>query len=105
MSTLTDHSLRTRHSLGTSLARVAAVTAAVLAVPLVAMQFAGEVNWTMSDFVIAAILLLATGLAFVFASRAVRTTRQRVLAGGLIALAFLYVWAELAVGIFTTLGS
>lgn len=105
MSTLTKHRFATEHSLGNSLAHVIAVTAAVLAIPLVAMQFTAEVNWTGSDFVIAALLLLGTGLAFVFASRAARTTKQRMLAGGLIALACVFACAELAVGIFTTLGS
>ena len=84
---------------------VSAVTAAVLMIPLVAMQFTSEVNWTGSDFVVMGILLMVTGLAFVFASRAVKTAKQRVVVGGVIALAFLYVWAELAVGIFTNLGS
>lgn len=105
MSTLTGNSLAPKRSLGKSLSHVAAVTAAVLMMPLVAMQFTGDVNWTGSDFLIAGILLMATGLAFVLASRTVKTTRQRVLVGGLIALAFVYVWAELAVGIFTNLGS
>ncbi len=105
MSTLTGNRLDPKHSLGKSISYVVAVTAAVLMIPLVAMQFTGEVDWTGSDFVIAGILLMVTGLAFVFASRTVKTAKQRVAAGGLIALAFLYVWAELAVGIFTNLGS
>lgn len=105
MSTLTGNSLAPKRSLGKSISHVAAVTAAVLMMPLVAMQFTGEVDWTGSDFLIAGILLMATGLAVVLASRTVKTTRQRVLAGGLIGLAFVYVWAELAVGIFTDLGS
>lgn len=105
MSTLTGNSLTPKRSLGKSISHVAAVTAALLMMPLVAMQFTGEVNWTGSDFLIAGILLMVTGLAFVLASRTVKTTRQRMLVGGLIALAFVYVWAELAVGIFTDLGS
>ena len=105
MSTLTGNNLAPKHSLGKSISYVVAVTAAVLTIPLVAMQFTREVDWTGSDFVIAGLLLMVTGLAFVLASRAVRTTRQRVVVGGLIALAFVYVWAELAVGIFTNLGS
>ena len=105
MSTLTGNNLAPKHSLGKSISYVVAVTAAVLTIPLVAMQFTREVDWTGSDFVIAGLLLMVTGLAFVFASRTGRTTRQRVVVGGLIALAFMYVWAELAVGIFTNLGS
>lgn len=105
MSTLTGNSLDSKHSLGKSISYVVAVTAAVLMIPLVAMQFTGEVDWTGSDFVVAGILLMVTGLGFVFASRKVKTATQRVLVGGMIALAFLFVWAEMAVGIFTNLGS
>lgn len=105
MSTLTGNRLDPQHSIGKSISYVVAATAAVLMIPLVAMQFTGEVNWTGSDFVVAAILLMVTGLAFVFASRKLKTAKRRIVAGGLIALAFVYVWAELAVGIFTNLGS
>ena len=34
----------------------------LLCIPLVAMQFTNEVNWTFSDFAIAGGLLLGTGL-------------------------------------------
>jgi len=40
-----------------------------------------------------------------FALRKVRTTQGRLIAAGLIGLGFLYCWAEMAVGIFTNLGS
>lgn len=105
MSTLTGNSLGTKHSLGKSISHVVAATAAVLMLPLVAMQFTSEVDWTASDFVVAGILLMVTGLGFVFASRTVKSAKQRLVVGGAIALAFVYVWAELAVGIFTNLGS
>ncbi|QOY96778.1 hypothetical protein IM543_20325 [Massilia sp. UMI-21] len=74
-------------------------------IPLLAMQFTSEVNWTGGDFVAAGILLFAAGLAVVVASRMARSRLQRLALVGLVALAFVYVWAELAVGIFTNLGS
>ena len=104
MSTLTGNSF-TKPSLGKSLLRVAAATAAILMIPLVAMQFTTEVNWTGSDFVAAGILLTLTGLVLTFALRKVRTAQGRLLAIGLIGLGFLYLWAEMAVGIFTNIGS
>ncbi|HZX27520.1 MAG TPA: hypothetical protein VFF16_10645 [Telluria sp.] len=93
------------------LARVSGVhvvliaTACVLLVPLVAMQFTDEVVWTASDFFAAAILLLGSGFTYVFMARKLGTKRQRIVLGAVVALALLYLWAELAVGIFFDLGS
>lgn len=85
--------------------RVLLGTGAILLVPLLAMQFTREVNWTASDFVVAAILLAGTGFALEFAVHRLGNMRQRLLRVGAIALAFVYVWAELAVGIFFNFGS
>ena len=104
MSTLTGKHLAPPR-LGKSLLNVALVTAAILMVPLVAMQFTNEVVWTGSDFVIAGLLLSVTGLVLVAALRTLRTARARLVAAGVVAIGFLYCWAELAVGIFTDLGS
>ncbi len=82
---------------------LALATGLILLVPLLAMQFTGEVVWTRSDFVIAGALLFGTGLIFVLAAR--KTRKYRVVIGFVLAAILLYVWAELAVGIFTNLGS
>ena len=74
-------------------------TAALLLIPFVAMQFTREVNWTAGDFVVAAVLLAGTGMLFELAVNKITTSKGRVLAGLAIALGFLFVWAELAVGI------
>lgn len=105
MSTITGNRMQAQPSLGKSLLRVALVTAAVLMVPLVATQFTTEVDWTAFDFVAAGILLALTGLVLTFALRKLRSTQPRLVAAGLIGLGFLYCWAEMAVGIFTNLGS
>jgi hypothetical protein len=104
MSTLTG-AARAKPHLGKSLLTVALVTAAILTIPLAAMQFTREVVWTGSDFLAAGVLLACAGLALVGALRRLRTARTRLAAVGLVGLAFLYCWAELAVGIFTNLGS
>src|SRR3712207_5167226 len=80
------------------LLRIVLATAALLLIPFVAMQFTGEVNWTASDFIIMGVLLLGTGLLLQFAANKIRSTRSRLIALGAIGLAFLFVWAELAVG-------
>jgi hypothetical protein len=106
MSTMTGNGgMHVKPNIGKSLMIVALVTAAILMIPLVAMQFTSEVNWTGSDFVAAGTLLALTGLVLTFALRKFRSTQSRLLAAGLIVLGFLYCWAEMAVGIFTNLGS
>jgi hypothetical protein len=82
-----------------SLRRIVLGTAAILLVPLVAMQFTREVNWTVGDFVVAGVVLMGTGLLFDLAARKIQTRRARLITIGAIALGFLFVWAELAVGI------
>ena len=74
-------------------------TVAILLVPLVAMQFTSEVNWTGSDFIVAGVLLGGTGFLFELATSKLRTRRTRMIAGVVVVLGFLFVWAELAVGI------
>ncbi|MEG9328050.1 hypothetical protein SAMN04488034_10562 [Salinimicrobium catena] len=76
------------------------VVAGLLLIPLIAMQFSEEVMWTVSDFVIMGILLLATGLLIELAFRKVSNPKNRVIVWGVILIAFFLIWAELAVGIF-----
>jgi len=104
MSMLTADAPTTPHW-GKALLGVALVTAAILAIPLVAMQFTPDVQWTGFDFLAAAILLGCAGLVLVWVMGRLRTARARMAAVGLLGLGFLYCWAELAVGIFTDLGS
>jgi hypothetical protein len=73
--------------------------AAILLVPFVAMQFTREVQWTVADFLLAAILVLGAGLSFEFFLRK-PTTRARVFVGLVFVAALGLIWLELAVGIF-----
>lgn len=76
--------------------------AMLLVLPLVAMQFTSEVNWTFSDFVIGGILLFATAGVIDLVLRTAKSKRNRIiLCVSVLALLFL-VWAELAVGLFGT---
>ena len=72
---------------------------ALLLLPLVAMQFTHEVNWTVSDFIFAGVIFAVVGGTFELAVRASGNRAYR--AGVAVALAggFFTVWINLAVGI------
>jgi chromate transport protein ChrA len=74
----------------------------LLLLPLIAMQFTTEVNWTLSDFMIMGVLLLSAGLLGELVFRKIRKSRQRIALFAAILVAFVLIWAELAVGIFGT---
>jgi hypothetical protein len=74
----------------------------LLLIPLIAMQFTDEVNWTLSDFVVAGILLLGTGLLCELVLRKVKKTSHRIGLCVALLLLMVLIWAELAVGIFGT---
>jgi hypothetical protein len=88
-----------RSSLRKPLLGVALLTGVLLLIPAVAMRFTNEVSWGPGDFVVAAVLLLAAGSAFVLATR-LRSRVHRFGVIGLVALALLIIWAELSVGLF-----
>ena len=74
----------------------------LLLIPLVAMQFTNEVNWSAFDFVVMGVLLLGTGLTCELVLRKVKSLKNRLIICAVILFAFFLVWAELAVGIFGT---
>ena len=76
--------------------------ALLLLIPLIAMQFTDEVEWTLFDFVVAGGLLLGTGLLCELVLRKVKKTEYRIAICLALLAALVLIWAELAVGIFGT---
>jgi peptidoglycan/LPS O-acetylase OafA/YrhL len=76
------------------------VVALLLLMPLIAMQFTDEVNWTLFDFIVAGVLLLGTGLMCELVMRKVKKIRLRIAICVALLIMLLLIWAELAVGIF-----
>ena len=87
--------------------RIAAWGTASLLVllPLVAMQFTDEVNWTLGDFAFAGILFGTVGLLYELTVRMSRNIAYRAGVGFALAAAFLIVWANGAVGMIGDEGS
>ena len=74
----------------------------ILLIPFVSMYFTNEVNWTLSDFVIASVLLAGTGLACELVIRNVKKINYRIAVCAIILALLILTWVELAVGIFGT---
>jgi hypothetical protein len=79
-------------------------TAFILLLPFLAMQFSDEAAWSLFDFITAGVLLFGIGSLFVLVARTV-DRKYRVAIGIVLAAALLYLWVELAVGIFFNFGS
>ena len=76
------------------------IVTVLLLVPLIAMQFTDEVNWSLEDFVIAGLLLGGTGLLFDAIVFQVKNVTYRTVLTIVLLIVLLLIWAELAVGIF-----
>ena len=74
------------------------IAAGLILLPLVAMQFTGEVNWTTGDFLFAVLMIGSVGLAFELVVRASSNIAYRAGAATALAAAFLTVWVNGAVG-------
>ena len=83
---------------------IALATCLILMIPAVCMFTTDQVNWTWMDFVVMGILLFSTGTAIVIASKFWRGWRRAVVSAFIVFI-FLYIWMELAVGIFLNFGS
>jgi hypothetical protein len=81
---------------------ILAAAAFLLLIPFIGMQFTKEVNWSLSDFAIAGLLLFGTGLSVEFTLRKSKNRNFRTFAIIAIVIISLLIWVELAVGIFGT---
>lgn len=92
---------------------IALATGLILAVPFLLMKSKiplhdpgsgyEVINWDLFDFIVMGALLFGTGSLYVLVAR--RVNNHKLIIGVAFVLAFLWLWAELAVGIFTNWGS
>jgi len=75
----------------------------LLLIPLIAMQFTDEVNWTIIDFVIAGGLLFGAGVISEIVLRKINSLNHKVGLLSAILIIVILIWIELAVGIFGSL--
>lgn len=74
----------------------------LLCIPLIAMQFSDDINWDMTDFLIAALLLLVTGLIIELVVRKVSNTNYKLLVIAGIIILMILTFIEIGVGVFNT---
>ena len=88
----------------TAFAWVLLITCGLLLIPLIGMQFSNDIHWTLSDFITMGALLLVVGALLILLARKL-PKRQFQMAAIVVFLGFIYVWTELAVGVFFLFGS
>jgi hypothetical protein len=88
-----------RKSIRRQILSVAIGVAALLMIPLIAMQFTSEVQWTPFDFFAMGFLLTTAGLTYVFISRLRDSSAYRVGVAVAVITGFVLVWGNLAVGL------
>lgn len=84
---------------------IALITVVMLSIPLIAMQFTGEVNWSVSDFLFMGALIFGAGLTFEWISSRGNSALYRIAVGVAVVTAFLLTWSNLAVGIIGSDGN
>jgi len=77
------------------------LTVGVLAIPLIAMQFTNEVQWTLLDFAVMAILVASSVSSYLIAAHVFPKFKMYLLIFA--SCGFLLIWAEMAVGLVTSL--
>ncbi len=75
------------------------ITALLLLIPLTAMQFSDEVNWSVSDFIIMGTALLLVGFGYNWISQKSKKMQFKLATAFAILGAFLLFWVNAAVGI------
>jgi hypothetical protein len=81
------------------------IAATLILLPLVAMQFTSEVNWTAEDFIFAIVMIGTVGLVFELAVRMTSNWAYRAGAACALAAGFLLIWINGAVGMIGSEGN
>ena len=74
----------------------------LLIIPLIGMNFTNEIDWDLSDFIISGLILLVFSLTANFIINRISNRNRRVVYITILLILFVFIWIELAVGIFGT---
>ncbi len=82
--------------------RLALITAFILLLPLLVMQFTDEMDWDLVDFAVAGALLFGAGLTYELIAGKIGNITYRIAIGLAVVTALILIWVNLAVGIIGT---
>lgn len=82
-----------------SIALLAIATGILLMIPLIAMQFSAEVEWTLIDFIFAGSIIFGTGFIYKLITTKSGDVTYKVAIGFALFTGLLLIWTNLAVGI------
>lgn len=85
--------------MNTNIKRIILGTLFLLCIPLVAMQFTEEVQWTLFDFIFAGVLLMGSGLTIEFVSRRMSNAAYKIAVAIAVLTSLGLIWVNGAVGI------
>lgn len=91
--------MRSPNSVTQDAVTIALAAASILLLPLLAMQFSKEANWSMFDFVAAWILLFSAGFTYKLIVRKANNNLYKAASFIAVGTALFLVWSNLAVGI------
>ncbi|MDH4404286.1 MAG: hypothetical protein QE264_08615 [Flavobacterium sp.] len=72
----------------------------IFSIPLIAMKFSSEVNWTLFDFFMAGILLITSLTLIEITLQNIKNKNFKITTVFVIIFLFLLIWGDLSVGIF-----
>lgn len=78
---------------------VALVTGIILLIPLIAMQYTSEVDWSLADFILMGALIFGTGAAIVIFTAYSDNYVYKLAMIAAVGSTFLFIWVNLAVGL------
>lgn len=88
-----------------NLIRPAVVAIVFLLIAFLVNKIINGWNWDYFDFIIAGILIFITGLVIEVLNKLIKNKIFKYITVLIILAGFLWIWAELAVGVFTNWGS
>lgn len=79
--------------------RIAIITALILLIPLVAMQFSDDVDWKWFDFIFIGALLFGAGIAYELMAKRGSSATYKFAVAGAVGTGLLLLWVNAAVGL------